>query len=246
MLSRYFSAQTGNEVVASSKGMQVTNDATLPYQSTRWVVPNYVFHRQEILTPVNNSLTFQTGQTDPIRFSVSTGENIVVPPNQIKFSYKLRFKTGAQTYLSKIDAINHTYCQVAGLNPANGNLISGSSASNASTVSCIYIRNSCAPFRLLESKKGKIKRKLIQLLHLLFMLKQFSQDNLLSSTMILQGFLKQVNMEQMFILLEIPDTTSLLCLLDNLLLLQVLLTLILLLLLYQSCLPNVVHLQPES
>lgn len=165
MLSRYFSQQKEPQLVSGGGGkggsIQVSNDITLPYQSNRWVAPNYLYHRQEILTPVNNSLTFQTGSSEPIRFSVSTGENIVVPLNEMKFSYKVRVKmSGTPTYLTKTDALNHTYCQVAGLNPATGALVSGSSSATASTVSALYLRNSCSPFRLFEIKERQLGKKL--------------------------------------------------------------------------------------
>lgn len=163
MLSRYFSAQKNPEVVGG-KGIAVSNDITLPYQSNRWVAPNYLYHREEILTPVNNSLTFQSGSSEPIRFCVSTGENIVVPLNEMKFSYKVRVKmNGTPTYLTKTDALNHTYCQVSGLNPATGALVSSSSTTTnvgGTSVQMIYMRNSCSPFRLFEIKDRQLQKRL--------------------------------------------------------------------------------------
>ena len=56
--------------------------------------------------------------------------------------------------------MNHTYCQVAGLNPATGKLVSESSASNATTVNMVYLKNSCAPFRLFEIKDRQSQKKI--------------------------------------------------------------------------------------
>ena len=83
MLSRYFSGQSYPELVGGSKGINVSIDLTLPYQSNRWICPNYLFHRQEILTPINSAQTFVSGQSDPIRFTVSTAKNIVCHLNEI-------------------------------------------------------------------------------------------------------------------------------------------------------------------
>ena len=51
--------------------------------------------------------------------------------------------------------MNHTYCQVAGLNPATGALQTG-----VSTVNTVYIKNSCAPFRLFEIKERQQQKKI--------------------------------------------------------------------------------------
>ena len=75
MLSRYFSQQREPQIASGgggSKCIQISNDITIPYQTSRLVSPNYLYHREEILTPVNRTLTFQTGQSEPIRFCVST------------------------------------------------------------------------------------------------------------------------------------------------------------------------------
>ena len=90
----------------------------------------------------------------------STEDNIVVPLNQIKFSYKVRIKTGSNTYLTQTDALNHTYCQVSNLNASTGGLVSGSSSATASTVSALYIKNSCDPLRLFEINDRHLQKKI--------------------------------------------------------------------------------------
>jgi hypothetical protein len=152
MLTKYFENQKGNVPIATNKGIQFSNDTTLPYQTPRWQGSNYLFHREQIIYPANNIVVFTGGVSDPIRFSVSTSDNIVTPLNEMKFSFKIRIRTSPTTLLTKLDAANKTYCSVTNLNASNGALVSGTSSSTSSTVSAIYLRNSCAPFKLFEIK----------------------------------------------------------------------------------------------
>ena len=56
--------------------------------------------------------------------------------------------------------MNHTYCQVSNLNAYTGGLVYGSSSVTASTVSAVYIKNSCDPFHLFEIKDRQLQNKI--------------------------------------------------------------------------------------
>ena len=157
-LSAYFHQQQASEPVSTSKGIAMSDDTRLPYQSNQWISTNYQYPpKEQILYPQNNMSVFQGGFADPVRFVLSAGENIGVNLRECYFSYKIRVvdPTGSgSTYLTKSVGNTGTLASVSGLSYSNGGLVCGSAPSSYSSTLCsmLYLRNSCAPFQKFEIK----------------------------------------------------------------------------------------------
>lgn len=139
-------AKIGNEVIE-------LEDCRLPWSFLRWYNTNYNNYRYISVLPQDRSQVFQAGTSNKIIYQVATAAHVCVSWPESLFTYKCRLLTTATdqtTEILKSTAAAGTYARVAGL--SSGALAASSAASNSSSTSCIYIRNSNCVFSQIDVK----------------------------------------------------------------------------------------------
>ena len=137
-------AKIGNEVIE-------LEDCRLPWQFLRWYTTQYNNYRYISVLPQDRSQIFQAGTSNKIIYQIATAAHVCVGWPESLFTFKVSCSQLCwNTELLKSDAAAATYAQVAGL--SSGDLAASSAASNSSTVSMIYVRNTNALFSQIDVK----------------------------------------------------------------------------------------------
>src|SRR5271157_1139747 len=142
-----------NETYFDGKSVQQSNDTTLPFQMNRFVANNYEYKQETTIIPASDTQVYESGTGTPIRYCVATPQNMALSPFESDFTYKLAIGA-SNAPLTKTDAINETYCQIAGLtaptftmtaNTSTGAVtssVTGAVTAVGTTLKMIYIKNS--------------------------------------------------------------------------------------------------------